>query len=635
MATEKKVPIQKLVLDLSGRGGLANKFAGDIGAYSSSILSNFTNGVNNRYLADDDQFVTGTFNPVKKYGYMSPSVATLLTTTPAVSFTALIAATQVDELNSDVYFFEASTKIQRATGLSDLTLTDDRTITNAVGTDLAIYTVNGNRSLFYAYRGLTNSKIGVKDITATSSPTFTVDASTDLITYTGGGWTPWDGRAVMFTTTTTLPAGLSLNTLYYIRDTDLNNTRFKVSSTVGGGAVDITGTGTGTHSISLFIDDWQATAVVGFFAATLSTTKMITSGDGFMYVLTKNTVHRVDGTAIGGANGTIYPNILTAPEYFYFSHGIDLRSNLYLVVQRNNLYQTVTDNTTMLSSECGVYIWNRQSTFFNTSDFIPLPGVREVRAIFIAPNGKVRVICLASDKTVQIREYNGSSFTLIKTLGYQAAPQYEDSVAVAGNFTVWLGKDGNLYYYGSDIAGEKEFLFIAGNLGTINAAQTGAIAYAASGVTLSSEENKDGFYVSWKDNSATYLKVIRPFAGSSLNGSNVLALQGDVYTAVKILPRLSTVKHVDVYLAQYPHVSSLTTDAGTVKVYFNNSSTAWASKTVTRGDIAKGFFPIEVNKPYVNSIQLEFEFPTGQTVEENIMNPAFAVVEYVATGTIK
>ncbi len=77
--------------------------------------------------------------------------------------------------------------------------------------------------------------------------TVTVDAGTDVFTSNGHGLA--DDEAVVFTTTDTLPAGLSANTPYFVRDSTTNT--FKVSATKGGSAVDVTDTGTGTHS-------WQA-----------------------------------------------------------------------------------------------------------------------------------------------------------------------------------------------------------------------------------------------------------------------------------------------------------------------------------------------------------------------------------------
>jgi len=73
--------------------------------------------------------------------------------------------------------------------------------------------------------------------------TFTA-ATSDIITSNNHGLS--NGDIITFTTTTTLPAGLSLLTNYYVRDKDTNT--FKVSLTSGGAAVDITDTGTGTHT---------------------------------------------------------------------------------------------------------------------------------------------------------------------------------------------------------------------------------------------------------------------------------------------------------------------------------------------------------------------------------------------------
>lgn len=82
---------------------------------------------------------------------------------------------------------------------------------------------------------------------ASDTGTATVDAGTDVFTSTAHGLN--DDEAIVWTTTDTLPAGLSANTPYFVRDSTTNT--FKVSATKGGSAVDITDTGTGTHS-------WQA-----------------------------------------------------------------------------------------------------------------------------------------------------------------------------------------------------------------------------------------------------------------------------------------------------------------------------------------------------------------------------------------
>lgn len=74
--------------------------------------------------------------------------------------------------------------------------------------------------------------------------TFTANATTDIITATSHGLS--NGNRVLLDSTTTLPAALSAHTIYYVISATTNT--FQVSTTVGGSAVNITDTGTGTHS---------------------------------------------------------------------------------------------------------------------------------------------------------------------------------------------------------------------------------------------------------------------------------------------------------------------------------------------------------------------------------------------------
>jgi hypothetical protein len=76
-------------------------------------------------------------------------------------------------------------------------------------------------------------------------------AVTNIITSASHGLST--GDRVELTTTDTLPAGLELNTVYFIMVIDANT--FKLSATKPidnkGGAVDITDTGTGTHTFTV------------------------------------------------------------------------------------------------------------------------------------------------------------------------------------------------------------------------------------------------------------------------------------------------------------------------------------------------------------------------------------------------
>jgi microcystin-dependent protein len=78
-----------------------------------------------------------------------------------------------------------------------------------------------------------------------SGQTFTADAGTDFITAVSHGLS--NGDRIFVGTTNTLPAGLSANTVYYVINKTTNT--FQLSTSSGGAAIDITTTGTGTHTL--------------------------------------------------------------------------------------------------------------------------------------------------------------------------------------------------------------------------------------------------------------------------------------------------------------------------------------------------------------------------------------------------
>lgn len=84
-------------------------------------------------------------------------------------------------------------------------------------------------------------------IGADPSSAFTATAATDLITSNSHGLSA--GDVVILTTSDTLPAGLSTATRYYVISPTTNT--FQLSTTYNGTAVNITDTGTGTHTYTL------------------------------------------------------------------------------------------------------------------------------------------------------------------------------------------------------------------------------------------------------------------------------------------------------------------------------------------------------------------------------------------------
>jgi len=629
----------QLVIDISGSKGLGPHFYGDDDQTTSTPAS--------RMAGTDGQLAEGFFNPFLRYGHLSGAVATLGATTFDGTLGAIPSSSIYDAINDDYYFAERGRSIWKGDGLDDTSFDVSKTLDNsgAVGTDIEIYQLNGVRKFFYSYQQ--------------SSTTFTADASTDLIAVVAR---IANGTTMTLTTTNSLPGGLSAGTTYYAVQSTAVST--KLSSTLGGAAINITSTGAGTHTAtgsfgcigvaSLPFSDlsqgWLA-GQTGSLSTTLSTPfnlgtnghKMIVADDGFMYVLDGNALHRVDGTVLGGAVGTVSANVLTIPPYMRMVDGIDYRGLLFIAIHQTTLDPTTAAaNGSSFSTPAGVYLWDKLSSINNTKDFISLPGVKSIQSIYVSPTGSVRIICIASNGIAQIREYDGNTFKIIKQLGLGGAPQYPDGLAVGGLRTYWLATNGAFFAHGVREPGEEEIL---AKIGYVKAPSTspgtnitaGAILYGASNTfegVGGYRQDRQGFTISYNDGSGLVIKKFYPHDKGTINSNAQLTLQGDIYTGKYLLPSDSDVRHIDIYC--HTGTSTGSTVQATVKIYFNGSATAWASKTISRDDISRGHKHIPINKQFVNSIQLEIEYPTNSGTGDSFdFTPSTAIVTYDDTTTGK
>lgn len=93
----------------------------------------------------------------------------------------------------------------------------------------------------------TLSDNGTKTATVAAAATIS-NASPAVVTMTN---TAAAGDKVSFTTTGTLPTGLSPNTSYYIIAAGLSSSQFEVSATLGGSAIATSGAGSGTHTATI------------------------------------------------------------------------------------------------------------------------------------------------------------------------------------------------------------------------------------------------------------------------------------------------------------------------------------------------------------------------------------------------
>lgn len=108
---------------------------------------------------------------------------------------------------------------------------------------------------FYRKTSVITTSAEATTNTLGQSDTFTADTGTDIMTYTSTANIPSNiltGTRVRLTTTTTLPAPLATATDYYV--IRVSDTTFKLATSyanaIAGTAIDITTTGTGTHTIT-------------------------------------------------------------------------------------------------------------------------------------------------------------------------------------------------------------------------------------------------------------------------------------------------------------------------------------------------------------------------------------------------
>jgi hypothetical protein len=127
---------------------------------------------------------------------------------------------------------------------------------------------------FYRINTVTNTTSQALTNTLTAFATFTVNDTTDIVTHDNINL--FNYTRVQLTTTTTLPTGLSLATDYYV--IRLTDTTCKLATSyanaVAGTAVNITDTGTGTHTINTLLPRYTSGAGVQAFMFNHSATAL-------------------------------------------------------------------------------------------------------------------------------------------------------------------------------------------------------------------------------------------------------------------------------------------------------------------------------------------------------------------------
>jgi len=527
-----------LQIDLSGRKGLAPKFGGD----SDRTIAT----PELRILGAEGQVADGIYNPMKRYGYLSPANNTFTDVTVGGSAPSVkITSSQYDIENNDFYFAEEGRNIWKGDTLDDIALTSVLELpASSKIYDLELYEQAGTKKLYFLYE-------------------------------TSGG------------------------------DMEIGNANTPFA------AADI---------------DWLSTVADGGFSNGLTNRAfMRVADDGFMYVFQDNHVHKINGTTTGGANGTIVDSVLQFPGYFQIIDAIDYRGKIYIAL-RMDTGSNVSTEQSSYNSKVGVYVWDRLSTVVSMRDFIAIGGVRRLHKLHISPEGNLRLTAENSLRYAEIRQFTGSAFNTIKQIASDGISYYLDTLTNVDNMTVWCGNDLNIYAFGKLTPGDSEEIYKIGQLPTGSACS--ALLYGGANTFSGTTGYKDV-------RSALYLAGTTTFKTWDMYGTGATEATsssyiGNVYSLVKYLPQMSSVEYIDIYGMR---TGTGSTVLATIKLYFNQNSTASITKTITRDQMSRGYVRLEINKQYINSIQIETEFSTSTQISTNNFVPSFAIVNYTPTST--
>ena len=130
----------KIIIDMSGRGGLLERYQGD--------LNDTTSKPHYRYLGADNQYAEGFWNPFSVYGYMSPATNAYSSISGTVG--ASINSFSYDNESDTVFLCEDGQNILKLDGGDDTSVSNYHTAESGTTIrDSLIYEVNNQKSLIY------------------------------------------------------------------------------------------------------------------------------------------------------------------------------------------------------------------------------------------------------------------------------------------------------------------------------------------------------------------------------------------------------------------------------------------------------------------------------------------------------
>ena len=365
-------------------------------------------------------------------------------------------------------------------------------------------------------------------------------------------------------------------------------------------------------------DNWSQNMAFGRFNEdTGKEGFLFVSDDGLLYWFSGNRVHTLDGSATGGAFGRASEGLLLFSSYTKPVSVAETRDRMYIAVEQS---QPSAKSDLTVSDRIGVFVWDRRSQVVGSTDFYSCPGASKMWALFRSGSGNIMAITTGNGNRTELRAINGNCFDVVTQFGTDAHPKNRRGITYLDRMIVWLGADGFLRAWGSPAPGYPEALyqiFEQTGSGTFN---PGPMVNA----NASSSNSPKLRFAYYFDTAAS--TVVKDWSPHTSSGT---CAQGDALTATRLLPPMSTVKDMTIYCI--PTGTGSDTIA-TMKFYFNMTTSNPITKTITKDMASRGYITVDINKHYVNAMQIEVEW-AAVTTDYDAFRPSIGIVNYQPTMT--
>lgn len=391
----------------------------------------------------------------------------------------------------------------------------------------------------------------------------------------------------------------------------------------------------------------------------------VNSKNQYVYILDSESVHGIN-IAISGTvedvDGTFDSDLIVFQSGVSLIDGVDYNENIYFSMVEGDtdvdLWNLPADTST--KTNCYVYVWNKISGQQLQANKIELLDCKHVGRGF-SMGGMLYFLTINSANVSEIRILNRGSFQVLHEIG----PDNEfnigkQSVTVTEMGAILATNKGNLFLldkgnelkklgtFATDIDKTSPALVIYGGGEGHEPSNTSqglhpVVPHLTITYRNTSNENKiKKFYLR---NVGTMLNQYKGFTPTTeqqawldLNVPELplVANQGNVYSLVEFLPKLSTLKECVIYCKPTGIITDgEITEIAKIHLYKNQETTPFFTHSVTDKNASRGYLEFNLDTKYVNAVQLEVEYNTTLPIGENDFTPLTGVLEYAPTNTKK